>query len=118
VSEHLLLILPFFIGGGVALHERLVGNTIWLPFVGQHASKFSQCVLDAIVCQEAILTAKKVIPREMIVTTQVSWVADACGMLFCGSGCAILAQLPDRTRSSVAFYVLLHSMEGGMILYE
>jgi site-specific recombinase XerD len=26
VSEHLLLILPFFIGGGVALHERLVGQ--------------------------------------------------------------------------------------------
>jgi hypothetical protein len=26
VSEHLLLILPFFLGGGVALHERLVGK--------------------------------------------------------------------------------------------
>ena len=26
VSEHLLLILLFFIGGGVALHERLVGK--------------------------------------------------------------------------------------------
>ena len=26
VSEHLLLILPFFMRGGVALHERLVGN--------------------------------------------------------------------------------------------
>src|ERR1700736_3328175 len=31
VSEHLLLILPFFLGGGVALHERLVGRVdLWL----------------------------------------------------------------------------------------
>src|SRR5262249_8253925 len=27
VSEHLLLILLFFLGGGVALHERLVGQS-------------------------------------------------------------------------------------------
>ncbi|GLV60138.1 hypothetical protein KDH_69610 [Dictyobacter sp. S3.2.2.5] len=32
--------------------------------------------------------------------------------------CAILTQLPDITRLSVAFSVLLHSMEGGMVLYE
>jgi hypothetical protein len=28
VSEHLLLILLFFLGGGVALHERLVGEAV------------------------------------------------------------------------------------------
>jgi hypothetical protein len=29
VSEHILLILRFFLGGGVALHERLVGEKCW-----------------------------------------------------------------------------------------
>jgi hypothetical protein len=32
VSEHLLLILRFFLGGGVALHERLVGTQIERSF--------------------------------------------------------------------------------------
>jgi hypothetical protein len=37
VSEHLLLILLFFIGGGVALHERLLSAWTELAFAGLEA---------------------------------------------------------------------------------
>jgi hypothetical protein len=51
VSEHFLLILPFFLEGGVALHERLVGSraggtdeqTVFLRVTGVLQLRLARC---------------------------------------------------------------------------